>query len=151
MEWLVIEEDFNRKEFKTVNVLHYFEPEIKKAKKKCETKVEFSDWLKKEMMYHYWSKCEYEIVIKHSNGNIILVPWVSNTPECVINDRPGLKIFGFDWNKFFNYIIKKKHYRDIDGVKIDIYDQLEFRWGEFVDYCWYYHHKYQRYNSKFIK
>ena len=51
MEWNVYFHDFNRNEI---------------------DKMEFKEKLRKELMYWFWSKCEYEIVIS---------PWVGRNKE----------------------------------------------------------------------
>ena len=47
----------------------------------------------------------------------------------------------FDWISFAEKHINPK---DEQEAKIDVWDQLEYRWSEFVDYVWNYHHKWQR-------
>ena len=34
-------------------------------------------------------------------------------------------------------------------AKIDIFDQLEYRWDEFIDLCWHTRLRYERDNAKF--
>ena len=36
----------------------------KKAAKKCQTKDEFAKNLRSELMYYFWSKCEWEVLLK---------------------------------------------------------------------------------------
>ena len=36
-------------------------------------------------------------------------------------------------------------------AKIDVFDQLEWKWNEFIDYCWYTRLKYERNNPKYCK
>jgi hypothetical protein len=55
----------------------------------------------------------------------------------------------FDWLCFAKQHIEKQIYSN--KAKIDIYDQLAWRWDEFVDYCWYTRLPYERKHQKFEK
>lgn len=66
MEWYVYYHDFNGKEIKPYNVLgsKYIREFIQKAKKKYRgSKEVFTEELRKELMYRFWSKSEWEIVV----------------------------------------------------------------------------------------
>lgn len=63
LKWYVLHKNFNKEEIEFYNVLQGWEERIRKARKKVKTKTEFKDWLKKEFMYYYWSRSEYEIVV----------------------------------------------------------------------------------------
>ena len=124
------------------DVLAYREDQIKKLKKKCSTKEEFAEAMKLEMMAQYWSRCEYEVIIEVDESNHIwLSPWVGcQNPENVKIDVTDDD--NFDWKGFANEHIGKQIYKN--EAKIDIYDQLQWKWDEFIDYIWNYRHKYQR-------
>ena len=124
------------------DVLKYREDQIKKLKKKCATKDEFAEVMRREMMWQYWSRCEYEVIIEIDDDNRIwLKPWVGcrNPDEVKIDVTDDQS---FDWRSFANEHIVKQIYKN--EAKIDIWDQLQFGWDEFIDYIWNYHHKYQR-------
>lgn len=147
MKWEVYYYNMNSKKIGPYNVLAYMEEWIKKVKKECSTISDFSEKLKREMMYRYWSKAEWELIIwMTDNGDVFLAPWCgcSNPEECTINISQIET--DFDWAGFASKYMKKFAGNE---AKIDVYKQLEFRWNEFVDYCWYFKHKYQRYNPKF--
>lgn len=131
--WMVTNYDFNANKIIYYDVLKYRYDFIKKLKKKCETKEEFDDNLRREMMYYYWSKCEAEIIIKQTDDNrIILSPLICSRPEDIeidVTDRTD-----FDWLGFADKHIGEQIYKD--SAKIDIFDQLDYRWQEFVDYVW---------------
>lgn len=140
MSWLVKNFDCNRQVIEDYDILKYHEADIKKLKKKYNTKEEFARVLKSELMYHYWSRSEYELIIERTNGgHIWLFPWCGcrNPREAAIcvDDYKD-----FDWRGF-----AEKH---VNGYgreeKIDIWDQLNYVWQNFVDYCWNYRHKWQR-------
>lgn len=74
MEWNVYFHDFNRNEIITYNIFrHYrFNEEVQKLIHSKIDKMEFKEKLRKELMYWFWSKCEYEIVMS---------PWVGRNKE----------------------------------------------------------------------
>lgn len=124
------------------DVLQYREDQIKKLKKKCATKEEFAEVMHREMLWQYWSRAEYEVIIEiDENNRIWLKPWVGcrNPDEVKIDVTDDQR---FDWHGFANEHIDKQIYKN--EAKIDIFDQLQWRWDEFIDYLWNYHHKWQR-------
>ena len=139
MEWFVTYQDFNSKKFKRVNILKYYEDFIKKLKKKVNSYEEFSEELRCEMAYHHRSKCEYEVVLKKENGRLYMLPWPPHENDVgvdITEDRL------FDWNGFFDKVIENRV--DKTECKIDVYDQIFYRFDDFVEYCFLYPHKYQR-------
>lgn len=149
LSWKVKNFDVNEQVIEDYDVLEYREDFIKKLKKKCETKEEFAEQLRRECRWQYWSRCEYELVIKVTeDGRVILLPWCgSRDPESIAIDVT--EDTSFDWENFAKEHIKKQIFKN--EAKIDVYDQLEWKWTEFVDYCWYTRLKYERKNSKFDK
>lgn len=138
-EWFVYREDFNSRNIERYNCLKYYADRIKKLKKKAKTKEKFAEELKHEMMWLYWSRCEYEVIIIKEDDKIYLEPWISKNPEEHRIDITSDDLI--DWKTFADIHIDRQIYKD--KAKIDIFDQLEFRWNEFVDYCWTYRHKYE--------
>lgn len=61
----VINQDFNRKEFKPYNIMPYLMERYKATKPKDRPKTfeEFKEFVDKECLYMYWSRCQYEIVL----------------------------------------------------------------------------------------
>ena len=148
MTWLVANFDVNAQVIKQYDVLKYREDYIKKLKKQCTTKEEFAQKLKSEILYHYWSRAEYELIIeKAEDGRIWLLPWCGcYEPEKVkidVTDKTD-----FDWKGFADKHINPKYSND---AKIDIYNQLIYRFDDFVDYCWNYRHKRQRNKTAEVK
>lgn len=141
-EWMVLYHNFNSDKIEQYNVLKYREDDIKKIRKKCKTKEEFSEKLKREMMYYYWSKCQWELIITKTEDNrIILTPWCG----CKNPDEVAIDVTddnNFDWIGFADKHIKKQVYDNEE--KIDIYSQLTYVWDSFVDYCWNHRFKYER-------
>ena len=142
--WKVKNYLINENKIFDYDVLKYREDMVKKLKKKCSTKDEFSEEMRREMMYQYWSRCEYEVIIEvDENNRIWLCPWVGcRNQESVKIDVTDDN--DFDWNAFAKHHINKQIYKN--KAKIDIYDQLQWRWQDFIDYCWNYRHKWQRKN-----
>ena len=60
----VIIEDVNRREFIPYNVIPYLVRQYKEAKNKPTTFEEFKSFIEKESKYQWWSRCEYEIILK---------------------------------------------------------------------------------------
>lgn len=92
-EWNVYYYDINRKEIKTYNIMNHLEPFIKDLKKKKLSKEEFEKELNSELMYHYWSKAEWEILIRAWVGG-------SGKEEIKIDVYSQIKM---NWNHFVNY------------------------------------------------
>lgn len=141
MSWICQHFDCNKQVIEDYDVLKYREDDIKKMKKKCSTKEEFSDTLRREMMYHYWGKCEWELIICIQNNRVILSPWLGERElgkaSIDVTERTD-----FDWKGFADMHITISQCCNV--ARFDIYDQLKYRWDEFVDYCWNYRHKWQR-------
>lgn len=136
LSWMVKNYETNSNVIKDYDVLKYREEFIKKLKKKKPDKAEFAKEMRSEMMYHYWSRTEYELIMKVTeNGSIILSPWMgqrnSKEAEIDVTDNPD-----FDWKGFAAELYKKKGHKG--EVKIDIWDQINYRLDDFVDYCWEY-------------
>ena len=149
LSWKVKNFDCNKQVIEDYDILKYREDFIKKLKKKCATKEEFAEQLRRECMHHFWSKCEYELIIEvDDNNHIWLNPWVGcREPENVRIDVTDIE--GFDWKGFAEKHISKQIFKN--KAKIDVFDQLEWKWTEFVDYCWHTRLKYERKDSKFDK
>lgn len=147
MFWNVKYYNFNKRVIEDYNPLKYYDDWIKKYKKKCATKVEFAEKLKTEMMYRFWSKCEWELIISiDDENNIWLSPWVGcRNPEMVKINVTDDK--SFDWKGFAEKHIKSQIFNN--KAKIDVYDQIQWNWEEFVDYIWYTRLKYERDHPKF--
>ena len=63
--WNVIYENINSRSIETFNVFDHgrFVEDIKKHFKTCETKELFADHLRRSVMYYFWSKCEWEVLV----------------------------------------------------------------------------------------
>lgn len=147
MIWNVKRFNTHKQVIEDFNPLRYYDDWIKKQKKKCGTKAEFSEVLDKEMLWRFWSKCEWELVIEITNDNrVLLRPWVG----CYDKEKATIDVTydtSFDWQKFAKYHINMQGYDH--EAKIDVYDQLQWNWNKLVDYLWHTRLKWERDHIKF--
>lgn len=133
LKWIVYWNNFNSNKFETFNIFeHYrFKDSINTLLSKCETKDEFSKKVQMELMYNFWSKSEYEIIITCKCERIFVSPWLGNESyEIDVTNDPS-----FDWVGFYEYT---NHKIFKDCIKVDIYDQVMYRYDEFLNYLWNY-------------
>lgn len=71
MEWNVYFYNVNHQKIETFNIFNhrYFTGYVKQHLQTCTDKDSFAEELKSELRYYFWSKSEWEIIIK---------PWVGN-------------------------------------------------------------------------
>ena len=139
----------NANKIEDYDVLKRRGSEIKKLKKKCETKEEFFEALRSEFMWRFWSKAEWELIVtKTDEGRVILSPWCgSRGPSLssidVTNDST------FDWPGFSDEHIEGQIFKN--QAKIDVYDQIMYgdRFNKLVEELWYTRLPYERDNPKF--
>lgn len=134
--------NFNGRSITDYDILEYREKDIKRLKKKYPDKDAFSEALRRILLAQYWSRAEWELIIaKTADGRIILSPWCG----CADPDAASIDVTDdptFDWSGFAAFHIAKQVFKD--RAKIDVYDQIVYRWDDFLDFVWNYHHKYQR-------
>jgi hypothetical protein len=100
MEWYVIYHDVNKNEMTKFNIFNHFSfsEDVKKNLKKIKDKDEFSKKLKSDLMYYFWCKSEYEIIVS---------PW------CGGRDTKDVKIDIYtqvmmNFNIFLDYVWNSK-------------------------------------------
>lgn len=126
LEWNVYREDFNNKEIKVFNIFNHgrFDEDVKKDLKECKTKEEFSENLKKNLRYYYWSKAEWEVVI------------TSWTPHI---DEKELHRLNEDYETHYKKYGKYPYNIHVEPnvfEKIDVYSQVMLNYNVFLDYLW---------------
>ena len=138
-EWKAYHHIFGSDKISEFNVLRFEEDEIKKLKKKVQNKEEFSEELRRHLAWRYWSRCEWELIIEITEENkVVLKPWIGREDISLdVTEKEG-----FPWFEFAKQHIENQRYGH--KAKIDVYDQIRYRWSEFCDYCWNYRHKYER-------
>ena len=99
MEWNVFYHDVNKQEIRAFNIFKHstFNNYVEKHLKECIDKEEFAKKLKSELMYYFWSKSEYEIIIS---------PW------CGGRDTKDIKVDIYtqvmnNWDIFLDYVWSK--------------------------------------------
>lgn len=136
LEWNVFYYDINRNKITTYDIFRHgrFNKYVEKAFETSKTKEEFAKILKRELMYYFWSKAEWELVIKLDEDNhIFLIPWCGcRNPEEVKIDVTNDT--SFDWSGFAKKNIERQIYKN--EAKIDVYDQIEYVWDNFLEYVW---------------
>lgn len=60
----VIVEDVNSRKFIPYDVIPYLVREYMKSKEKPKTFDEFREFIKNKSRYQWWSRCEYEVILK---------------------------------------------------------------------------------------
>lgn len=128
LEWNVYSCDFNNKKIETYNIFEHgrFLEDVKKSLKKCETKEEFAEKLRKSLAWCYWSKYEWETVITSFPARI--------TKEELHRLN---KEFKTDTEKY-GHEPYSMWISPTVGKKVDIYEQVRLNWDIFVDYVWSY-------------
>lgn len=97
VKWNVLYYNINRRQIESYNIFSHsdFCWEFSKIVKKHEDKVLFAEELWHCLMYYFWSKCEYELLV---------YPW----PCSIERDKP-CKIDSFgqithNWSAFVDYV-----------------------------------------------
>lgn len=135
-EWNVYVYNINSKRIERYNIFHHwsFRENVEKIMKKFKkegTKEECARKLRSELMYYFWSKSEWEIIVAKEDDRVIIQPWIGN--DDVYLDVTECK--DFDWAGLFHEIAEKK-YKVHDCIKVDVWDQVNYQFEAFVDYCW---------------
>ena len=119
-------EDFNNKSIKTINIFKHasFYDSLLRIKREQKDNFEkFSEEVKKSLMYNFWSKSQYEVVITS------WPPYVDDKAiNKVVTERDEHIKKG---NNFYRNTIQLEV-----AEKIDIYDQVMLNWDIFIKYLW---------------
>lgn len=127
--WLVMNYNCNANRIEQYDVLKYRVDWMRKLKRQCKDIGEFTEKLNNEMLWRYWSRAEYELILEKYNDELWLKPW------CGCHNPEEVKINVTKDNFWQEFAKQYDNWWD-NEAKIDIYDQLKFKWPEFVDYCW---------------
>lgn len=126
LEWNVFYHSINKQEITTFNIFNHwkFAEDVQKSLKKFKDKDEFAEQLRRDLMYYFWSKCEYEVIITSFPTYITM-----NELDRINEDRWLHKDrYGTDYMRI--------NVSPETGAKIDIYEQVMNNWDIFVDYVW---------------
>ena len=136
MEWNVYYFDCNKQEIMKYNVFKhsYVTKEIKEHIKTCTTKYDLIDRVTSILRYYFWSKAEWELILSKTEDNkLLLTPWCGCcNPEKVTIDVTNDNLL--DWNEFLK--VQTNNYKYHNEAKIDVFDQVTFRFNEFINYIW---------------
>ena len=126
LEWNVYRHDINKKKIVKFNIFDHwrFEEDVKKDLKKYKSKEEFAEKLKSNLMYYFWSKCEYEVVVSSFPVHI-------KKEELDRLNREAKK----EAEKYGREPYGMWVCPDV-GEKIDIAGQVMLNFEVFVDYIW---------------
>lgn len=110
MEWNVFYHDVNAQEIRTLNIFNHgrFNRDVLKHLDECKDKDEFAQKLKSELMYNFWCKSEYEVIIS---------PW------CGGRDTKDIKVDIYtqvmnNWNVFVDYVWNNRSGKGKDVAEI---------------------------------
>lgn len=126
LKWVVYYHSINRGKIETFNIFDHwkFNDDTQKNLKKIKDKDEFAKKLKSDLMYYFWSKCEYEVIIT-SFPTYIKMDELDRLNEeresCKEKNNRDPKILGANLET---------------EIKIDIYEQVMNNWDIFLDYVW---------------
>lgn len=134
LQWYVYRYNINTDKIEPFNIFHHWKlcEDLQKSLKKCATKEEFESKLKSELLYAYWSRSEYELIVELTkDDHVYLTPWCGcrNLEESKIEVTDDL---GIDWYEFASLHIVKQIYGN--KAKVDIYEQVMCNWSKFCDY-----------------
>lgn len=94
MEWNVYYHDTNKGTIDVINVFEHLGVERfvrNLCKDKKLTREAFAEELRHELMYHFWSRCEYEVLIKE---------WCGREAERKVDIYEQLML---NWDRFIDY------------------------------------------------
>ena len=100
--WNVFYHNSNSKKIEFFNIFDHwkFREDVEKAIKKSKTREELEEKVKSELMFYFWSKYEYEVLI---------TTFPANEDETIKVDVYWQVINNFD--RFVDYLAKNKRFR----------------------------------------
>ena len=128
LEYYVYHHDFNKKTIEKYNIFNHgrFIEDVKRELKKCETKEEFAERLRRDLFYYFGSKCEWEVVV---------TSWV---PHITVSELQRLNAEREKILKEYNHEPYKLYVNPDVAEKIDIYDQVMLNFSYILDAVWSY-------------
>lgn len=105
LDWKVIYYNCNARKIDTFNVFNHssFVADVEKDLKRCTTKEEFAEKLRKSLQYYFWTKCEWEIIVS---------PWAGGREDEAIKVDVYWQVMN-NWRLFLDYVWGEKN----DGKK----------------------------------
>lgn len=127
LTYYVFVENINKKKIEKYNVLNDgILDEFKKRMKEqhITDKRQFAEMAEQVLMYHYWSRSEWEIV---------LTDW---PPHMKLEELAKLNEEVEKYKKDYNREPYSLTINLSTAEKIDVYDQIMMNWNIFIDYVW---------------
>lgn len=140
--WNVYVSNFNSGEIRLYNVFHHygFYDDCVKAKKKFKDDREaFAKEVRSSLMYYFWSKCEWEIILNHWPDGEVYEMRRDMTAGKLCDAMRGIGIeypnarISEDREVSVRVYLKHNRFKD---EKIDVYSQVMANWDIFIDYLW---------------
>jgi hypothetical protein len=125
LAYYVYIENINKRKIEKYNVLNDgIINEILERTKNFKDKISFSEEVEHIIMYHYWSRSEWEI---------ILTDW---PPHMKTDELPKLNTEVEKYQKDYGREPYSLTINLSTAEKIDVYDQVMMNWNIFIDYIW---------------
>ena len=125
LEYFVYVENISRRKIEKYNVLNDIViNEIRNRTKGINDKESFAEAVKTVLMYRYWAKSEYEVVI-------------TDWPPRVDTDEISRLVLEVDrFKKEIGREPYSLHINPLIAKKIDVFEQIQLNWDIFIDYLW---------------
>lgn len=94
LTWNVFRYNINSRQMETYNALTGMGEFLKKTKNRYSNKREFAEELNRELMYRYWSKCEWEIQ---------LAPWPYHKEHDEMDKIDVYQQLALNWSQLVDY------------------------------------------------
>ena len=125
LTYYVYVENINKRKIEKYNVLNDgIIEELLKRVDKFSDKKQFAETLEQIIMYHYWSRSEWEI---------ILTDW---PPHMKTEELSKLNSEVDKYQKDYGHDPYSLTVNLSTAEKIDVYDQVMMNWNIFIDYAW---------------
>lgn len=125
LTYYVYVENINKRKIEKYNVLNDgIIEELLKRVDKFSDKNQFAEALEQIIMYHYWSRSEWEI---------ILTDW---PPHMKTEELFKLNSEVDKYQKDYGHDPYSLTVNLSTAEKIDVYDQVMMNWNIFIDYAW---------------
>lgn len=142
--WKVYVGNFNTGEIEKYNIFDHvsFYNDCVKAKKKFKDDRDgFEDEVRRSLMYYFWSKCEWEIILDHwPSGEYYKMRKVISLQK--LYDAFNAVGEGYPEDKLPATMDRRLEIRvfpennQFQCEKIDVYEQVISNWEIFIDYLW---------------
>lgn len=129
LQYFVYVEDSNRREIKKYNVLNAtiiteIETKLKNLKGLLVSKAEFEKVVDSVLLYYYWCKSEWEVII---------TDW---PPHIEVKELDRLVDDVKTHRETYNTLLYAVTPNLRTAEKVSVYDQIKLNWDIFINYLW---------------